>query len=516
MAFLASRGLVYYRGVTGLAARHDPTPDAASEELGYYLLHQHPHASDVATFLTKVRNYLDAETWGRSFYAVHREAYEERLEQARRHGGPPPGYWERVVEYPPISIIWLAIPERINGPPPRGPFANREQALQAYVDHGDRYVLIYRGLQAAVDVLAFALIVTLLLRVAPRQSGGDLAWRLAVYVVCGIAMADILYDRFDHLLGTLLLASVLLLTTRVHYAVSFAVLAVAVNLKLAPLMLVPLWVVGATPVVVLRGWSAPGGLWRLAAALAVRLFAALGLTVLCVLPFLIQYGWDSVAFLTYLTERGIHLESVYGSILLVMRNLGYPIRVVLSYESFNLESDLAPMLASLSGVLALVAVLGTAVVFAWPLLRGAVSERGDGHEAGSTVAQKHSVPFVCAAVLSIVLGIATSKVFSPQFLLWLLPLVPVVVMGAWHERALQAGFVVVCIVTTLIFPYLFGEYVIQAQLTERTETTLATFHGPTDGAAAMLIARNVLFLLLVVPLLVYLLGEWRRRVHEPG
>src|SRR5262249_58868455 len=45
----------------------------------------------------------------------------------------------------------------------------------------------------------------------------------------------------------LVVLALALLVSRAHYAWSFAVLAVAVNFKLVPLVLAPVWIVGSLP-----------------------------------------------------------------------------------------------------------------------------------------------------------------------------------------------------------------------------------------------------------------------------
>src|SRR5829696_4366956 len=61
--------------------------------------------------------------------------------------------------------------------------------------------------------------------------------------------------------------------------------------------------------------------------------------------------------------------------------------------------------------------------------------------------------FAAALLLAFMLG---SKVLSPQYVLWLLPLVPLSAAGVWGIVA-SAIFLVICTTTTQIFPYHYAE-----------------------------------------------------------
>jgi hypothetical protein len=63
--------------------------------------------------------------------------------------------------------------------------------------------------------------------------------------------------------------------------------------------------------------------------------------------------------------------------------------------------------------------------------------------------------FAAAFVLAFLLG---SKVLSPQYVIWLLPLVPLSAGGVWG-LGVSAVFLAVCWMTTQIFPYHYLEVV---------------------------------------------------------
>ena len=85
-----------------------------------------------------------------------------------------------------------------------------------------------------------------------------------------------------------------------------------------------------------------------------------------------------------------------------------------------------------------------------------------------------------ALILAFMLG---SKVLSPQYMIWLLPLVPLGAGGA-AGIAVCAVFLVACLTTTLVFPIHYAD--------------LLSFRYP---GPALLIARNLLLVILWITLL---------------
>src|SRR5206468_2207516 len=100
--------------------------------------------------------------------------------------------------------------------------------------------------------------------------------------------------------------SLYLLASRAHWLVAFAVLAAAVNFKLVPVVLGPVWVIGALPAalgpdLLRRRALGPVGLRAAAlAALVVAIFA----------PFYVTDGPDTLNFLTYHAGRGLEVGSL--------------------------------------------------------------------------------------------------------------------------------------------------------------------------------------------------------------
>jgi hypothetical protein len=446
--------------------------------------------SDVGIYARYAREQAAAARGGMSFYELHAREVEREAEGAR---APIDEYKD--VEYPPLALAFMRLPVLWAGPGDGAPDAS-------FV----RYYWTFRAGMVVVDVGLFLLLVALVRRFSSAEGEGERGQRLLMYVACTLVLWHLLYDRLDLLLTALVVLALALLTGRRHYGWSFAVLAGAVLFKVVPVVLAPLWVVGAMP----AGRPLELGRPRVLAGLAGRSALLLALVVVGFLPFYLRDGGRCLGFLTYHRARPIEIGSVLSSIPLALWLLGHPVTLSYSYGSINLDSPLTPALAALSpwltaGVLLAAVVLmlvhfrRISVVPGGAGLSPAVPEGEGGGSPPATLAQRHSLPVVSYALLFLMLFIATGKVFSTQYLLWLAPLVALLPLGPGWRRLFTWTFLLVCLLSTILFPFLF-----LSDLIDPTEppTLPLTTRGPTARLAALLVIRNLLFLALVIGLAV--------------
>jgi uncharacterized membrane protein len=199
------------------------------------------------------------------------------------------------------------------------------------------------------------------------------------------------YDAWPALLTVL----ALWLLLRGRELPAFAVLGLAVVTKVYPLVLVPL-----------AAWF----LWRRAGTR--RLLIALGVLVVvaaaAIAPFAAYAPHGVYESFRAQASRGLQIESLGASVLLVLDRLGlYHAQVVetTGVAGRNLTGGTADAVAAL-----LVVLEAVAVVTVWALYARARDLRG-------------RLPVAFAAAVA---GfIAFTKVFSPQYMVWLLPLVVV-------------------------------------------------------------------------------------------
>src|SRR5215203_5053795 len=164
-----------------------------------------------------------------------------------------------------------------------------------------------------------------------------------------------------------------------------------------------------------------------------------GVLIAFFLPALLFGGEGFVGSLAYHADRGLQVESLGASVLM---KLGYVEEVIIEYGAYEVQGHGVELLSSAS--LPITALLLT--------VTGAVAYRE--YREGSFGAGQFP-RFAAAFVLAFLLG---SKVLSPQYIIWLLPLVPLSARGVW--AVLVSGlFLAICWMTTQVFPNHSGEII---------------------------------------------------------
>jgi hypothetical protein len=233
-----------------------------------------------------------------------------------------------------------------------------------------------------------------------------------------LALGSVILTRFD-LWPTALLMLGLAAVLAGRRRTGLGVLGVAAAAKIFPLVVVP-------PALAYV-WRRYG---RREALVCAAIFA--GVIAIIFLPFVrLSPGgvWDS---LQRQADRPLQIESLASSFLLVAHQFGaWTVHLNLSHGSQNQGGSLADALAAIQSVVQALVVIALWIAFA----RGpATPERLVRYSAASVAA-----------------FIAFGKVLSPQFLIWLLPLVPLV--RGRRGLAASAVLAVALVLTQLWFPY---------------------------------------------------------------
>jgi hypothetical protein len=452
--------------------------------------------SDVAIYAQYAWEQQVAARRGVSFYDVHAEAGREQARKTRVTGSLAASSDEyETVEYPPLALVVMRLPTLWMGGQATG-----EELTPAFIEE---YSSAYRLGLAFVDAGLFALVVILVRWLYPREGGGEWMGRLLAYLASTLALWYLLYDRLDLIQAALVVLALALLLSRLHYGWSFAVLALAINFKLTPVVLAPVWVVGSWPGNRALALSRP----RVLAALGGRAVLLLGMVAGCFLPFYLSAGNHWRDFLNYHLARGIEFESLYGSLLMALQGWGQAIKVRFSYGSINLDSSLSPVLQKyIAPCLAAGLLLAATALLLVHARRLAARDAGEGPSRGS-LARLHPRVFACYALLFLMAFIAGGKVFSPQYLLWLAPLVALTPLAGRGRRLFLWGFVGVCVLSTVVCPFL-----LVADMIDRTSPEPGAAWGlkaPTVRLAVILAIRNLLFLGLMASLAVHLFRRAR-------
>jgi hypothetical protein len=238
----------------------------------------------------------------------------------------------------------------------------------------------------------------------------------ALYIVLGGAITTL--ARFD-LVPALVTLAALWAVSRRRFTLGYLLLALGVLLKLYPLFLLPIVMIEHRRVLHFRGGSLlPGPVLRGAGIFG--LTVALGFLVAIILE---PVGWWS-PFLQ-VSHRPLEVESIPATLLWLTSLVGSSAVPDHSFHSFNLVGPAAGALSTL-GDLSLVA--GCLFVY-WRQSKGRI-------DVGRAF-----LAVVCVAIV-------TSKVFSPQYLIWALPLVAMI-------EGFDLIWIATSLLTTLVYPILF-------------------------------------------------------------
>jgi hypothetical protein len=260
------------------------------------------------------------------------------------------------------------------------------------------------------------------------------------------------YDLFPALATLLALWA----CERGRFRLAYGLLAVGVLLKLYPAFLIPIvaanqWRTMRAPPMPERAarhttlWLSRLGSWRrelsrLRHQAASELTSAPTRTVAqelarCVA--LIVAGFVVAALLsptgalsgfTYASARPLQIESTPATLLWIGSWFGLAAHPVYTYHSLNLVGPLDVVLKPLSAL----ALAGGCLLVYWHVARG-------------------RLPIGQAFVACLCVVLVTNKIFSPQYLIWVLPLVAYV-MG------LRLAWVFIGLLTTLVYPFIYFAY----------------------------------------------------------
>jgi hypothetical protein len=431
-----------------------------------------------------------ANAHGASFYQTVRD-----LKFARDPHRDPIEY---AVEYPPLAVGWMLLPDlflpRITDTPQQG-------VLHDYVQGN-------RAAMALADLAGFLLLAAALpVMIVRGARDPHYEWRLLLYTAAGLLLMHILYDRFDLVVGVLILAALRLLAGRIHYIWSFAVLAVAINFKLTPLVLAPIWIFGSLPASLFAGlrWNG-AGLTRLAVKVLERLAVLLALTVAMFLPFYWASGKDTLALFAYHSRRGLEIESTWAWLAMIAGHLFHiPTATVSSFGALNVASRITPMLTKAAPLMTL-ALLVCGSVALLLALQARSARAGAAVEPTATAAQTAPDLFTAYTVLFLLLSIVSSGVLSPQYLLWLVPVVPLLAPQGRFVNFFLAAFLGICFFTTLVFPFAW-----QQEFNHAASLNPLVYRSPGPLGLTLLSIRNLSMLLVTASTAVWCLREVRSR-----
>jgi uncharacterized membrane protein len=276
------------------------------------------------------------------------------------------------VEYPPGALPAFVLPAL--GEPSFSLYNREFQVLMALCGIGalGAMAIALRALRASLDATAAA---------------------LAFFALAPLVLGSVILYRYDLWPAALTVAGIAAVLAR-RERLGFGALGLGIAAKAFPALVVP-------PALAYV-WRTRG---RREALVCVGVAAAVAAAV--VIPFLAVAPdgvWDSVV---RQSTRPLQIESLGSAVLLAAHHLGgLSLTLETSRGSQNLSGSLPDVAGAVSSGLLVVALLAIWLV----AVRGAATPEG----------------LVRYAAASVVAFVTFGKVLSPQFLIWLLPLVPLV------------------------------------------------------------------------------------------
>lgn len=321
-------------------------------------------------------------------------------------------YRDFIIEYPPFSLVFFLLP-----------------AILCYPLGGleiERYKILLHtecfALNLATLWLAYVLFKHLYPAVASKAHH-NLGWRMAAFTFGSILISLYLMQRFD--VGASFLTTLAIWLFYKHRpAWSGAALGLGFTAKLYPGILLPL---------VLLYFLYVKNDWR-----SIRRYLA-GFAAACavvLVPFLLTGAEGLRVFLSYHLDRGIELETIFATIIVFGSYLGLTQALSMTdHGGLGLASSWVKPLASASTLLT---VAGLLLIYfmVWRTLR----------KNGGRVRLDW---FVSVVSLTILWFILANKVLSPQYLVWLLPFMPI--WRGWYKTIL---FLIALPLSFIPFPFL--------------------------------------------------------------
>jgi uncharacterized membrane protein len=341
-------------------------------------------------------------------------------------------YWDFPLEYPPFALFFLVFP-------------------RLFTSSFPVYTILFQ-----IEVFVFDMIAVYLIYLMAEKRN-IAPWKmLAVYTAAILAIGPIFVNSYD-IFPTVLVLLSLYFFQRGNNKTSWAVLALGVMTKIYPIVIAPIFFL------YLMRERRYKSIWE-----GLVSFAAVFL--ISILPFLILRAGSLASLLSFHTGRPLEIESTYSSILLFIGRLTMtPPAIVFSAGSNGLGGPAADILSNISIFLLELLLL----VSYWLIYRRIKTEK------------YHFEELAAFSLLVIAVTLIASKVLSPQYMIWPMPLIPLLTNN--KRYIISALFIIVAVMTYYVYPLHYAE--------------LGDIRSPV---VIVLFVRNILLILLTILLAVFL------------
>jgi len=351
------------------------------------------------------------------------------------------------MEYPPFAIVFLTIPRLI-----------------ASSEFG--YQIAFVG-----EVFVFFLIGLVMMSKLAKRYRQSQHMAMILYTVLILMLFEFVADRYDIFPMVLTLLSFYCLVTK-KYAWAFLILSIATMTKIYPAVLFPIYLI---PFFFNRDWR--------------NILSGIGIftvTALAILLLFYVFGPDAAFnFFGSNVDRALQIESLPASVISFLHTLGLtdvsisPFEPGVAGSSDNLVGALPDAVAPLMMPLMFIAIVAIYVWYAYIL--HIMRREGKDNE------DNRMIVLCGAALLAIMAFMLFNKVFSSQYLIWIIPFLAIFLMTSIdlkYKRHVLILSISAIILTQLNFAVNIG---ISGGGT-----------GITDGGMMIILARNMVMLALFI------------------
>jgi Protein of unknown function (DUF2029). len=314
-----------------------------------------------------------------------------------------------VTEYPPFALVFMIIPRLFASTP---------------FSYNIAYV---------IEVFVFFMIGLIFISKLAARFGKDEKKAMLAYSVLMLLMFQFVVDRYDIFPVVITLISFYCFTTK-RYAWAFALLSIATLTKLYPAVLFPVYLI---PFMMDRKWMD-----------ALKGTAAFVITALAVVVPVILVEPDMIMhFLEYHADRPLHIESTAASFIYPFAMFGMTdVWIEYSFGSDNLLGAWPDAVAPLLSPLMVMLIVVSYVMFGYLYKKN--ENQGE-----------RDVLLGIAILIVLMIFMIFGKVFSSQYLMWIIPPIGFMFMTFVSEKEkknILIMMVLAIVVTQINFAYNIG------------------------------------------------------------
>jgi len=349
------------------------------------------------------------------------------------------------MEYPPFALIFFTIPRLFTSDP------------------------FFYEIAFVIQVFVFFVIGLVIIAKLAKRYRQSQRLAMIVYTVLMLLMFEFVVDRYDIFPTVLTLISFYFFVTK-RYAWAFVFLSLATMTKLYPAVLFPIFLI---PLVFNKDWK------NALKGSGLFILTALAIAV----PFFL-FGQDTLfSFLTSNVDRALQIESTPASIIAFLHTLGLtevsiePFQPGVIGSSDNLVGPLPDAVAPLMNPIMLIALMGVYILYAYGLHR----LRRDGPDNEDN----RMLLLGGAALLALLAFMLFGKIFSSQFLIWVIPFIVILMMSSVdpvYKRNILFLSVIAIFLTQVNFAVNIG--------------ISGGGEGITDAGMLLILARNIVMIVL--------------------